>query len=51
MAKLFENHPHFAIFPGDSIEIMESLPIPDRMPFDEAAKLFDREAPAANRVA
>jgi hypothetical protein len=27
-AKLFENHPHFAIFPGDSIEIMECLPIP-----------------------
>ncbi len=27
-AKLFENHPHFAIFPGESIEIMECLPIP-----------------------
>lgn len=27
-AKLFENHPHFAIFPGDSVEIMEQLPIP-----------------------
>jgi len=27
-AKLFENHPHFTIFPGDSIEIMECLPIP-----------------------
>jgi hypothetical protein len=27
-AKMFENHPHFAIFPGDSIEIMEVLPIP-----------------------
>jgi hypothetical protein len=27
-AKLFENHPHFAIFPGDSIEIMPVLPIP-----------------------
>ena len=27
-AKLFENHPHFAIFPGDSIEVMECLPIP-----------------------
>jgi len=26
--KLFENHPHFAIFPGDSIEIMPVLPIP-----------------------
>ena len=27
-ARLFENHPHFAIFPGDSVEIMEVLPIP-----------------------
>ena len=27
-AKLFENHPHFAIFPGESIEVMECLPIP-----------------------
>ena len=29
-AKLFENHPHFTIFPGESIEIMECLPIPGR---------------------
>ena len=29
-AKLFENHPHFAIFPGDSVEIMEVLPVPTR---------------------
>lgn len=27
-AKLFENHPHFTVFPGDSVEIMECLPIP-----------------------
>ena len=27
-AKLFEGHPHFTIFPGDSVEIMEALPIP-----------------------
>lgn len=27
-AKLFEKHPHFMIFPGDSVEIMECLPIP-----------------------
>jgi len=27
-AKLFEGHPHFTIFPGESIEIMECLPIP-----------------------
>jgi hypothetical protein len=27
-AKLFLNHPHFMIFPGESIEVMECLPIP-----------------------
>lgn len=27
-ASLFEGHPHFAIFPGDAVEIMERLPIP-----------------------
>lgn len=27
-AKLFLNHPHFSIFPGDGVEIMEVLPIP-----------------------
>ncbi|HEV7614145.1 MAG TPA: hypothetical protein VGO37_19870 [Steroidobacteraceae bacterium] len=27
-AKLFENHPHFTIFPGDAVEVMECLPIP-----------------------
>ena len=27
-AKLFLNHPHFMIFPGDAVEIMECLPIP-----------------------
>ena len=27
-AKLFENHPHFAIFPGESVEVMPILPIP-----------------------
>jgi hypothetical protein len=27
-ARLFENHPHFTIFPGDSVEVMEVLPIP-----------------------
>jgi hypothetical protein len=27
-AKLFENHPHFTIFPGERIEIMPILPIP-----------------------
>jgi hypothetical protein len=27
-ARMFENHPHFAIFPGDGVEVMECLPIP-----------------------
>lgn len=27
-AKLFVKHPHFEIFPGESIEIMECLPLP-----------------------
>lgn len=29
-AKMFLGHPHFAIFPGDGVEIMEILPIPER---------------------
>lgn len=28
-ARLFENHPHFRVFPGDGVEIMECLPVPD----------------------
>jgi hypothetical protein len=27
-AKLFEKHPHFMIFPGESVEVMPVLPIP-----------------------
>ncbi|RDZ28168.1 hypothetical protein [Lysobacter silvisoli] len=27
-AQLFENHPHFTIFPGDGVEVMECLPMP-----------------------
>jgi hypothetical protein len=27
-SKLFLNHPHFMIFPGDGVEVMECLPIP-----------------------
>lgn len=27
-ARMFANHPHFTIFPGDSVEIMECLPLP-----------------------
>lgn len=26
--KMFEHHPHFSIFPGDSVEVMECVPIP-----------------------
>ena len=29
-ARLFENHPHFTLFPGDSVEVMECLPMPER---------------------
>jgi hypothetical protein len=29
-AKMFENHPHFMIFPGESVEVMECLPMPER---------------------
>src|SRR5262245_12666567 len=29
-AKLFEGHPHFSIFPGDSVEIMPCTEIPRR---------------------
>jgi hypothetical protein len=27
-ARLFVDHPHFTIFPGDAVEIMECLPLP-----------------------
>lgn len=26
--RLFEGHPHFTIFPGTSVEVMECLPVP-----------------------
>jgi hypothetical protein len=29
-ARLFEGHPHFTIFPGQAVEIMECPPIPSR---------------------
>lgn len=29
-ARMFERHPHFTILPGDSVEIMECLPLPAR---------------------
>ena len=27
-AAMFKNHPHFTLFPGDSVEVMECLDIP-----------------------
>jgi hypothetical protein len=27
-ARLFLNHPHFTVFPGEAVEIMECLPVP-----------------------
>ena len=27
-AKMFEGHPHFTLFPGEAVEIMECLPMP-----------------------
>lgn len=27
-ASLFVDHPHFSIFPGDGVEVMECLPLP-----------------------
>jgi hypothetical protein len=27
-AKMFENHPHFSMFPGEGVEIMPVMPIP-----------------------
>jgi hypothetical protein len=29
-AEMFRNHPHFMIFPGDGVDVMECLPIPPR---------------------
>ena len=27
-AKMFVNHPHFTLFPGEGVEVMEVLPVP-----------------------
>jgi hypothetical protein len=27
-AKMFEDHPHFTIFPGEAVEVMPVLPVP-----------------------
>ncbi len=29
-AEMFRDHPHFTIFPGETVEIMECLPMPTR---------------------
>jgi hypothetical protein len=29
-AQMFADHPHFTMFPGEAIEVMERLPIPGR---------------------
>jgi len=28
-AEMFRNHPHFTLMPGDSVEVMECLPMPE----------------------
>lgn len=30
--RMFTNHPHFTIFPGDSVEIMQCMPAPGAPP-------------------
>ncbi len=29
-AALFENHPHFSVFPGDGVDVMPVMPVPGR---------------------
>ena len=29
-AAMFEDHPHFSIFPGDGVDVMPCLPVPSR---------------------
>jgi hypothetical protein len=28
-AKMFEKHPHFMLFPGEAVDVMECLPMPE----------------------
>jgi len=28
-ARMFEKHPHFTLFPGEAVEVMECLPMPE----------------------
>lgn len=37
-ARMFEKHPHFTIFPGESVEIMPVLPIPQAAEVSPAKK-------------
>jgi hypothetical protein len=30
-ARMFERHPHFSIFPGEAVEVMECLPVPEAL--------------------
>jgi hypothetical protein len=41
-ARLFLNHPHFAIFPGQSVEIMECLPLPQEVSAQNRQKATPR---------
>jgi hypothetical protein len=29
-AAMFENHPHFSVFPGDGVDVMPVMPVPGR---------------------
>src|SRR6476620_8457635 len=42
-AKMFENHPHFTIFPGERVEVMPVLPIPSGLR-DLRVNLHERAA-------
>lgn len=41
-ATMFEGHPHFTIFPGDAVEIMECLPMPGKSE-EKSARQLNRE--------
>jgi len=30
-ARLFEDHPHFSVFPGQAVEVMQCLPLPEEV--------------------
>ena len=43
-AKLFQGHPHFTMFPGNGVEIMECLPVPG-MRFRDAQNMASHSGP------